>query len=223
MLRPINDVHVHDQGQCMPLYRSSSCWHLCRLLRRLSCDAGLSEKALTISKVRHRCTSAQEHYSLMVLVKPFLLSALRYAKPACMSTCWSPVDKVTQTDGGLPTSAQKQQFLMALAQPFLPERAGSAELRCQSAKRALARLQQQLPARPLPREVGQHERHVLVGIRLLTLAIQKALQQHCAVTAERTAESAPSNTAHILSTLRSSHADAMPPATSCNMGCRVHT
>ena len=55
----------------------------------------------------------------MVLVKPFLLSALRYAKPACMSTCWSPVDKVTQRDGGLPTSAQKQQFLMALAQPFL--------------------------------------------------------------------------------------------------------
>ena len=46
----------------MPLHqRSSLCWHLCRPLRCLTCKAGASEKALTISKVRYRCTSAQEH------------------------------------------------------------------------------------------------------------------------------------------------------------------
>ena len=103
-----------------------------------------------------------------------------------------------------------------------PERAGRAELRCQSAECALARLQQQLPARPLPREVGQHQRHVLVGVRLLTLAVQKALQQHCAAAAGRTAESAPSKSAHIFSTLRSSGVVATLSATSRDMSCRVH-
>ena len=102
------------------------------------------------------------------------------------------------------------------------ERAGRTKLRYKSAKCALARLQQQLSARPLPREVSQHQRHVLIGIRPLTLAVQKVLQQHCAVIAEEQLSQHLQTLHQICSTLRSSHAIVtLLSITNC-MSCRVN-
>lgn len=58
-----------------------------------------------------------------------------------------------------------------------PERVGRAELRRQRSKDAPARLQQQPPPCLLPGDVGEHQSHVLVGVWVLPLAVQKALQE----------------------------------------------
>lgn len=58
------------------------------------------------------------------------------------------------------------------------QRAGCAELSRQRREGAPPGLQQQLPARFLPREIGENQCHVLIGVWLFLSAVHESPEQH---------------------------------------------